>query len=352
MTPKKRKRSLKVTGLIYFAVISVMMCASLMIYGVLESILGDSVPVVFIVIAIILLLSLGCTFLDFLRRRFTIEKPIEDILYATERIASGDFTVKLEISESLREINEFDLIRKNLNLMVEQLSKSSILKIDFTSNLSHEFKTPLTIISQYTKRLSEEDLSPEEKARCITAVTSATDRLSALVSNVLKLTRLDGETIKEEKSVVSLEESIAESVIAFEEKIEEKKIDFNCDIEDLKLYSVRSYLEIIWNNLVSNAVKFTDVGGRVNIVARREGDDCKITVTDDGIGMSREIGERIFDRFYQADTSHSTEGNGLGLALVKRVVEILGGRITVESEPSRGATFTVVLYNCVYDENG
>ncbi len=350
MTPKRRKRSLKVTGLIYFAVISVMMCASLMIYEIFKSVLGERVSVAFIVLSLIVALSLICTFFDFLRRRVTIEKPIEDILYATERISEGDFSVRLEISDSIREINEFDLIRKNINLMADQLSKSSVLKIDFTSNLSHEFKTPLTIISQYTKRLSDENLSPEEKERCIGAIVSATARLSALVSNVLKLTRLDGETIKEEKSIVSLEESIAESVIAFEEQIEQKKLDFSCDIEDMRLYSVAAYLEIVWNNLISNAVKFTGEGGQVRIKARREGSDCRITVSDNGIGMSREVGERIFDRFYQADTSHSTEGNGLGLALVKRVVEILGGSITVESELSRGTSFTVVLHDAVYDE--
>ena len=351
MTPKKRKRSLKVTGLIYFAVISLMMCASLMIYEIFKFTLGDRVSIAFIVLSIIVTLSLVCTFLDFLRRRFTIEKPIEDILYATERISEGDFSVRLEISESLREINEFDLIRKNINLMAEQLSKSSVLKLDFTSNLSHEFKTPLTIISQYTKRLSDANISPEERMRCIDAVMSATARLSALVSNVLKLTRLDGETIKEEKSLISLEESIAESVIAFEEQIEAKKLDFSCEIEDIKLYSVRTYLEIIWNNLISNAIKFTPNAGKITVLAKRDGRHCRITVADNGIGMSREVGERIFDRFYQADASHSTEGTGLGLALVKRVVEILGGSITVESEPEHGARFTVVLYDSVYDES-
>ena len=347
--PKKRKRSLKVTGLIYFVMISVMMGASLVTYRIFTSVLGEGTPAIFAVLSTIIVLSLACTFLDFLRRRFTIEKPIEDILYATERIAEGDFSHRLEISDSIREINEFDLIRKNINLMAEQLSRSSLMKLDFTTSLSHEFKTPLTIISQYTKRLSEKELSPEERDRCIATVQSATARLSALVSNVLKLTRLDGETIKEEKSVVSLEESIAESVIAFEGQIEKKNIDFSCDIEDVRLYSTPAYLEIIWNNLISNAVKFTGDGGRISLVASRDKKDCKITVSDNGIGMSREVGERIFDRFYQADTSHSTEGNGLGLALVKRVVEILGGSISVESEPSLGTEFTVVLYDCVVD---
>jgi signal transduction histidine kinase len=327
-----------------------MMCISLLIYELLRIALGERAPVLFIVLAVILVLSLGCTFLDFLRRRFTIEKPIEDILYATERIAAGDFTTRLEVNRSLREINEFDLIRENINLMTEQLAKSSVLKLDFTSNLSHEFKTPLTIISQYTKRLSDEKLSKEERDRCIDTVLLAASKLSQLVSNVLKLTRLDGETIKEEREVISLEESIATSVIAFEEALESKQIDLACDIEDIRLYTVGSYVEIIWNNLISNAIKFTNPGGVIRIKAWRDGKICKITVADNGIGMPREVGERIFDRFYQADTSHSTEGNGLGLALVKRVVEILGGSITVESEVSKGTSFTVALTDCIYDE--
>ena len=288
--------------------------------------------------------------IDVFRRKNMIDKPVEEILSATDRISEGDFDVRLEITHGIASYDDFDLIKENLNKMAGELSRSEILKNDFLSGVSHEIKTPLAVIRSYVKLLSRTD-DPDLRVEYAHTVINATEKLGNLVGNILKLSRLENNEITPDLSDVKLHESIAAAVIAFEDRIEEKEIELECDLEELWTYSSDSYLDIIWNNLLSNAIKFTPKGGRISVSLKQSGRDAVVEVSDTGVGISPEVGARIFDKFYQADESHATEGNGLGLALVKKVISILGGEISVRSTPGVGSAFTVRLRDVYVKEN-
>lgn len=174
-------------------------------------------------------------------------------------------------------------------------------------------------------------------------LSAAAKRLAALTSNVLKLSKLENQTITPQKAEIRLDESLTECILQFEEEIDKKGLRLDCDIREITAVSDESCLELVWNNLISNAVKFTDEGGKIEISLKEEGGAVVFVISDTGCGMSSETGVHIFDKFYQGDTSHSREGNGLGLALVKKVIDILGGEIGVSSELGKGSTFTVKL---------
>ena len=163
--------------------------------------------------------------------------------------------------------------------------------------------------------------------------------------NILKLNKLENQPLKEDFKRVKLDDMLAESVIAFEDKIEEKGLQISCDLEQIEIVTCPDYLQIVWNNLISNAIKFTQNGGSVSISLKQEDNFAIVKVSDTGCGISKEVGERIFDKFYQGDTSHAQEGNGLGLALVKKVIDVLGGKICVDSQVGKGTVFTVSLNN-------
>lgn len=279
---------------------------------------------------------------DLLRRKITNDTPVREILEATEKIASGDFSVRLMTARSFENYNDYDLIKENLNAMAKELEKSEILKTDFISNLSHELKTPLSIIQNYIFLL-QGDLDGETKKKYIDIVVSATKRLTSLVTNILKLNKLENQTLNIEYEKINLSEMLAEVVLSYEEIIDKKRIELECDFDEVEIVSCSSYLEIIWNNLLSNAIKFTENGGKITVKLKKDRSKVVFEVADTGCGISQETGARIFDKFYQGDTSHSGEGNGLGLALVKKVIDIIGGEISVKSELGKGSTFKVVL---------
>lgn len=290
----------------------------------------------------IFLLTTVYVAIDAVRRKLTVERPVEKILEATERITKGDFSVRVQPSHSWSRYDEYDMIMENLNRMTEELEKNELLKTDFISNVSHEIKTPLSVIQNYASMLKEEPSSEKRKEYADT-LSAAAKRLAALTSNVLKLSKLENQTITPQKTEIRLDESLTECILQFEEEIDKKGLRLDCDIREITAVSDESCLELVWNNLISNAVKFTDEGGKIEISLKEEGGAVVFVISDTGCGMSSETGVHIFDKFYQGDTSHSREGNGLGLALVKKVIDILGGEIGVSSELGKGSTFTVKL---------
>lgn len=338
---RKHTRLSALSVLLFFVTIAVTVTVALVTYGIVEERSGGDTKVVSVVMMfVVLFLSILWTILDVVRRRIMVEKPVEQILQATERIATGDFSVRLQQRHGYPEYDEFDCIMENLNVMTEALGKSEMLKTDFISNVSHELKTPLAVIKSYALLLKTEQ--DEEKRREYSEILwRASSNLSDLVTNILRLSKLENDKIKVATSHFRFEEVVGNAVIGLEDKIEKKKIDVECDLEETEIYSTQVYWEIILNNLVSNAVKFTEEGGRVAITLKNEDGIVIVKVTDTGCGISPETGKRIFDKFYQVDTSHAQEGNGLGLALVKKVVELLGAKITVESELGKGSTFAV-----------
>ena len=280
---------------------------------------------------------------DIIRRRLMVDRPVEQILNATERISNGDFKIKLVPMHAYYRYDDYDLIMENINKMVEELSKSEVLKSEFISNVSHEIKTPLSVILNYAKVLRAGNIDEQTKAKYLDTLVNQSQKLSNLVTNILKLNKLENQKITKCYEKVNVGELLRECVIQFEPLFEKKEIVLACEISDIVLDINKGHLEIIFNNLISNALKFTQQGGSVDITLKNHNENIIFSVKDTGCGMNKEVGKNIFEKFYQGDTSHSSEGNGLGLSLVKRVIDILGGEILVESEEGRGSVFTVKL---------
>lgn len=350
MTTKNYKKShISWFGMIsFFLLIAFVMQMAILAYDYICDRTDDTALIAVLILILIFILSTFCTVCDFIRRKIMIDRPVSKILNATDRIARGDFNVRIDIDHAPDKYNEFDQIAENLNAMAAELGKSEVLKNDFISNVSHELKTPLAVIGNYANALSDPQLDEESRVKYTQTLVSASKRLSNLVSNILKLNKLENQQLKNEIKRFNLSDMLAESILTFESKIEEKNIELDIDLADeVYISSAPALLEIVFNNLLSNAVKFTDQGGTVS-VKLSECEGCAVvTVSDTGPGMTRDVGMRIFEKFYQGDSSHSGEGNGLGLALVKKVIDILGGEISVTSEIGKGSSFTVVLKNDV-----
>lgn len=304
---------------------------------------GNLTAIIFAVLGNILAGTLICTIIDIIRRKLMVDIPTKKILDATNEIAKGNFDIKLDTNHNYKKYNEYDTIMQNINIMAEELSKNELLKSDFISNVSHEIKTPLSIIQNYSLILQNEKLKPQERNKYLSDMIIATKRLSNLITNILKLNKLENQKIDFEFSKFNIGEELRLSVLNFEDLFEKNNLQLDCDIQDITVKSSKQLLEITWNNLLSNAIKFTPPSGKISIKTYSEGNYAIIKISDTGCGMTKDVGRHIFDKFYQGDTSHSSQGNGLGLALVKKVIEILGGEITVESEVNIGTTFTIKL---------
>jgi signal transduction histidine kinase len=231
----------------------------------------------------------------------------------------------------------------DFNTMAGELESIEILKNDFIANVSHEIKTPLSLIQNYASALQNDTLEPEERHEYIKTIITSSQKLSALVSNILKLNKLEHEEIVPAAVPFDVSEQIRRCALAFEDFWERKNINFDADLEEAVVCYDKSMLEIVWDNLISNAVKFTAPGGSISLSLKRLAGFAVIRISDSGCGMDEETQKHIFDKFYQGDRSHSQEGNGLGLALVKKVIDITGTKITVISKAGEGTTFAVRL---------
>ncbi|MBO5312513.1 MAG: HAMP domain-containing histidine kinase [Clostridia bacterium] len=344
----RKKSSLTVTGaLIFFALIASVIQIAILTYDYIIKRTTNKLIIAVLILIIVISLSVICVVIDAIRRRVSIDRPVSQILDATEKIAQGDFSVRLTPSHPYEKYNELDFIMENINSMAEELNKSSVLKIDFISNMSHELKTPLAIIKNYATLIQDESLDSEERRKCAAAMHQASERLSILINSILKLNKLESHNAIPDISKFNLTSALSSAIVEHEELIEKKKLTLECELDDVVAVSSLSCLEIVWNNLLSNAIKFTDEGGAITVTLKKRDRDVIIKVSDTGCGISPKSGKRIFDKFYQEDTSHRQEGNGLGLSLVKRVIDILGGEISVESELGKGSCFTVILKGIV-----
>ena len=266
--------------------------------------------------------------------------PITQLGDAMKKVADGDFSVRLTADKGIREIED---IYANFNLMAKDLGATEILQTDFVSNVSHEFKTPINAIEGYATLLQgDENLSPEME-QYVEKILFNTKRLSGLVGNILLLSKVDNQVIQSRVSTFRLDEQIRQSVVLLEPKWEEKDLEFDVDLERVEYTGDESMLMHVWNNIIGNAIKFDPPGGYIGIKMKQRDGEITVTVEDSGPGVDEEAKKHIFDRFYQADSSHKEEGNGLGLALVKRIVDANKGRVSVENRISGGCRFTVVL---------
>ena len=288
----------------------------------------------------VFMLSLICAAVDLLRRRFTVERPVRHIISASQKVMDGDLSTRIA---PLRGVEPgFNVIIDYFNSMVSELSGIETLRTDFIANVSHELKTPLAVIQNYGAMLQQPNLSEDDRMDYACTVTSASQRLASLITNILKLNKLENQQIYPQKKRFDLGEQLCECLLSFENVWETKSLEIETDIEDgVNVDSDPELLSLVWNNLFSNAIKFTEEGGTVGLKLYTESGHAVVEVSDTGCGISPEVGAHIFEKFYQGDPSHGTQGNGLGLALVRRVVDIIEGEISVNSELGKGSTFTV-----------
>ena len=292
----------------------------------------------------VLLISLFCTVMDGVRRWFMVTRPVQRIADAAGKIAEGNFSVRIQPVFSLDGQDGFNSIIHSFNRMAEELSGIETLRTDFISNVSHELKTPLSVIQNYGTLLQQLDLPEERRMEYAKTITDASHRLANLITNILKLNKLENQQIYPTQTVYNLGEQLCECLLTFENIWEDKNIEINTDLaEDIQIKSDAELLSLVWNNLFSNALKFTPNGGCVSVSLWAEPGYAVVKVSDTGCGISPEVGAHIFEKFYQGDTSHATQGNGLGLALVKRVVDIVEGDISVSSKIGKGSSFTVKI---------
>jgi len=276
---------------------------------------------------------------EYFRRRYTVEKYVRRIDEALSRITRGDFGVRLRPDDSA---GSFAPIMESIDSMAQELSSLETLRQDFVANVSHEIKTPLAVINNYASLLMQEGVSEGQRLEYAGSISSAAGRLGSLVSNMLRLNRLENQQIFPAGEDFDLGEQLCECLLPFEKVWEEKNIELEASIEEnVIVKSDRELLELVWTNLLSNAFKFTGEGGRVCVRVRRTESGAEVSVEDSGCGMSAQVGAHIFEKFYQGDSSHATEGNGLGLALVKRIMDIIGGEISVKSELGKGSCFII-----------
>lgn len=292
----------------------------------------------------VVFLSLICALIDSIRRRIMVGRPVKRIIDASEKIMQGDLSVRIEKMRSIDPNDGFNIVIDYFNRMAEELAGMETLRTDFIANVSHELKTPLAVMQNYGTMLQQTDLTEEKRLEYAKIITGASRSLANMVSNILKLNKLENQTIYPSTQTYDVGEQLCECLLGFEEEWEQKNIEIDTQIEeDIQVSADPELLSLVWNNLFSNAFKFTEPGGKVSLELKAEDDSVIVRVSDTGCGISKEVGKHIFEKFYQGDTSHATKGNGLGLALVKRVIDITGGDISVASEVGKGSTFTVTL---------
>ncbi|MBQ7308669.1 MAG: HAMP domain-containing histidine kinase [Clostridia bacterium] len=280
---------------------------------------------------------------DFIRRRIMVDRPVKMITDAAQRIMNGDFSVRVKHMHGSG-MEGFNQIGESINAMAEELSSVETLRTDFIANVSHEMKTPLAVMQNYGTLLQTPDLPKEKRIEYAKTITDASRRLADMMTNILKLNRLENQQIYPNLTTFDLGEQLCESLLQYESTWERKNIEIETDIAESVLVSADAeLLSLVWNNLFSNAFKFTEDGGRVTLILTADEKFATVKVSDTGCGMRAEVGAHIFEKFYQGDTSHATQGNGLGLPLVKRVIDIMQGEISVESAVGIGTTFTVKI---------
>ena len=269
-------------------------------------------------------------------------RPLNDLKEGLLKVSKGDFSVRLEENGN----SELSRIQENFNIMVKELSNTELFRNDFINDFSHEFKTPMVSVYGFAKQLKKGGLTKEQEQEYIDIIINESQRLINMSSNILMLSKLENQEIITDKKEFSLDEELRRCVLQLQEQWSAKDQDVIPELAEITYYGNSEMLKQVWLNVIGNAVKYTQNGGTVDVkldINPKNEKEVRVRIIDNGIGMDKATTERIFEKFYQGDSSHATGGNGLGLAMVKRIVELCGGRIIVKSELHKGTQFTVYL---------
>lgn len=343
---KKERMSLRLT-ILFTVVVCLIMVASILLGGLIMLLIssadffenGNTPRLLAVYIFLICICFAGITTRIVSSKIFI---PMAKLNDSMKLVADGDFSVRMNETGMFREVRE--MIR-SFNIMAKQLGSNKIIHTDFTRNVSHEMKTPLSTIEGYAALLQNPDISDDERAEYSSKIIQNTKRLSELTGNILALSKLENSSVAISKKKFSLDEQLRQVILMYEEIWIEKDIEIDLDDggREVVFYGSEELLFQAWQNLIGNALKFTESGGKVSIKLRDNDDNVFVSVSDNGVGISDEDKKRIFEKFYQADFSHASDGNGLGLAITRKIIELHSGTITVESELNKGSDFIVEI---------
>ena len=266
-------------------------------------------------------------------------RPLYTFMQAIHSVSDGNFHTKIYLEHP----KEFRELSRCFNQMTEELSQIELLRSDFINNFSHEFKTPMVSILGFAQLLKKGNLNASEQAEYLDIIIDEAKRLTALSTNILNLSKVESMSLLTDSTTFNVGEQIRECVILLEKKWTEKDISFDLHLLEQKIDGNAQLLKQVWTNLIDNAIKFSPVKSEIILSMDKHSDTFSVTITDNGCGMDEKTQHYIFDKFYQGDSSHSSEGNGLGLALVKKIIELHHGTITVNSHPLQGSSFMVTL---------
>ncbi|MCE5189976.1 MAG: HAMP domain-containing histidine kinase [Eubacteriales bacterium] len=299
--------------------------------------LSRNEPIIPIFILLIISVLVG-TVVSFIISQFPL-KPLRRVIDATNRLAAGDFSTRLRLAGP----SAFTELADSFNRMAEELGGIEMLRADFVDNFSHEFKTPIVSIKGFAEELKHDDLSPEQRNEYLDIIIGESSRLATLATNVLNLSRVEKQTILANRERFDLTEQVRRCILLFENKLNQRRLNLTIELDEIALVGDEDLLSQVWINLIDNAVKFTPEGGSIGIRLIQSGNQARFVIQDDGYGISEESQKHVFDKFFQGDPSHSTQGNGLGLSIARRIVTLYGGTIACQSQDGVGTEFTVDL---------
>ena len=352
--PRINASSLSVKAYLLILLLCNMICAAMVqvyasihtdgIGGNHRETLREAIPIMLVVAGYVVFASLLLSGLVVLIRYYIIHEKITVLNDAARRVAAGDYSVTIPPRRRDGKVDEFEALYMDFNSMTAQLARRAIMREGFLSNISHEFKKPLSVINNYITILQSDTLSPADQEAYLERVRAASAKLSDMVGNILQISRMENGKIAVERREYDLSEQLIQTVLSFDPKLSEKNIALELDCpEELRIVSDMGLLQIVWNNLLNNAVKFTPEGGTIKISAAAEAAAVQVCVEDNGCGIPEDELGRIFEKFYQADRSHSTAGNGLGLAMVKNIASLLACQIQVRSREGEGSEFIFTI---------
>ncbi|KAA0546715.1 HAMP domain-containing histidine kinase [Bacillus sp. BGMRC 2118] len=268
--------------------------------------------------------------------------PIQKLIYAIEQLSEGNFQTRIDMKK-VSYLSEFHNLTNSFNKLAEELESIELLRTDFIQNFSHEFKTPISSIQGFAKLLKNSSITEDEKQEYLNIIISETERMSGLADNILMLSKLENQSILSDRSMFNITEVMNRTIILLEPMLDKKNIELNLQLEQETYFGNEDLIGQVFLNIIENSIKFSENNGLVSIKMHRNDDCLRISITDNGCGMNEKTQKHIFDKFYQGDTSRTNQGNGIGLSIVKRIIDLHGGHIAVQSKGGKGTTFTIEL---------